>query len=230
MPEIQEITKMYPDHGYGSGRGLGEGALATATGVAGGVVGYLVGRGMNGRNGCGNGGCGGDCGDGCGGGGNGPARLAVADAIAGKDAKIAQLEAQIYSDGAARTEADRLLRNYLKPYGDAIAQMLAKSAALDEKLAGMEKVQALEKELAQKEVELARQEAKCCCDKTNMRIDCLEQKVNATTKTVIPTASVCPDPAAAAQDRRNDAFMALVVRALDKYLGGTVAATALATP
>lgn len=24
MPEIQEITKMYPDHGYSSGRGLGK--------------------------------------------------------------------------------------------------------------------------------------------------------------------------------------------------------------
>lgn len=234
MPEIQEITKMYPDRGYGHGRGLAEGGLTTAVAAAsslvGGVVGYGIGR--NNRSGChGGGGCGGgcDCGGGCGGTHAAASATTMASALntmqvlAEKDAKIGKLEAQQYSDESARTEADRLLRNYLKPYGDAIAQQLAKSAALNEKLIGMEKVQALEKQLMQKEVELARQEARCCCDKANMRIDCLKDRVDAITKTVVPTVAVCPDPAAAAQDRRTDALMMLLTRALDKYLGATAA-------
>lgn len=244
MPEIQEITKMYPDHGYGSGRGLGEGALATATGVAGGVVGYLVGRGMNVRNGCG---CNGnnDCGGGCGGCGGSRQAAAIAGGsmlatMAEKDAEIARLKAGERTDtkiadtyGQTLRDNDRLrdeMFAFIRPVSEEAAKNRERVAVLEAQVQCEKEKAALREELLRKDIELARQEARCCCDKTNMRIDCLEQKVNATTKTVIPSDSVCPDPAAAAQDRRNDAFMALVVRALDKYLGGTAAATTLATP
>lgn len=217
MPEIQEITKMYPDRGYGSGRGLGEGALATATGVAGGVVGYLVGRGMNGRNGCG---CNGnnDCGGGCGGcGGSRQAAAIVGGSMlatmAEKDAEIARLKAgertdTKIADTYAQTLRDKkALRDELYEFIRPIAQ---ESALNRERVAVLEAQQkseaekaALREELLRKDVALAEarlngkidtvaQTADCCCRQLSAAIAGLQATMGAITKTIIPNSSLCP--------------------------------------
>ena len=103
--------------------------------------------------------------------------------LAEKDATIARLMAERYSDNAAKEQADRLLVNYLKPYGDEIAAGLAREAKLQAEIDCLKQTMELK-------FQLAEQKAQCCCDKVNMRVDCLETKVNAITKTVIPSAAV----------------------------------------
>lgn len=103
--------------------------------------------------------------------------------LAEKDATIAKLLAERYSDNAAKEESNRLLQNYLKPYGDAIADGLAREAKLQAEIACL-------KETTELKFQLAEQKAQCCCDKTNMRIDCIESKVDAITATKIPADAV----------------------------------------
>lgn len=120
----------------------------------------------------GSGGLGGILGGGCGGGAN-----------AALLAENAQLKAERYSDNAAKEQADRLLTNYLKPYGDEIADARVREARLQAEFNGY-------KEVVDLRIKLAEQEAKCCCEKANARIDCLETRLNAITKTVVPAAAV----------------------------------------
>jgi hypothetical protein len=98
-------------------------------------------------------------------------------------AEIAELKAERYSDKAAKEQADRLLVNYLKPYGDEIAAGLAREAKLQAEIDCLKQTMELK-------FQLAEQKAQCCCDKVNTRVDCLETKVNAITKTVIPSTAV----------------------------------------
>lgn len=116
-------------------------------------------------------------------------------AVAGmmeKDAKIAKLEAEKYSDHAALEQSDRLLRNYLKPYGDAIAANQTALATQAAEIACLQKTQALELKLMGKEVELAKQEAKCCCEKSQIAIATMGRVLDGITKVVVPNTSVCP--------------------------------------
>jgi hypothetical protein len=147
----------------------------------------------------GSGGLGGLIGGGCRNGGGGdaaaitaalaPAMAALATTggsakeLAEKDATIARLMAERYSDNAAKEQADRLLVNYLKPYGDEIAAGLAREAKLQAEIDCL-------KQTTELKFQLAEQKAQCCCDKVNMRVDCIETKVNAITKTMIPSAAV----------------------------------------
>lgn len=226
MPDVQEI------HHYDKGRGLGEGALATATGVAGGVLGYMVGRGVNilPRS---------DAGYPVGPAGAiaGGAGLAV---LAEKDARIGSLEAELKAAESgkalyAQTLADKnALRDefyaYVRPLAQEAAQNRERVAVLEAQQRNDAEKAELRQQLTQKEIELAKQQAQCCCEKTNMRVDCLAEKVDGITKTVVPTVAVCPDPAAAAQERRTDALIALIVKAVEKYLNGTTTSTTTTTP
>ena len=98
-------------------------------------------------------------------------------------AENAQLKAERYSDNAAKEQADRLLTNYLKPYGDEIADARVREAKLQAEFNGYKEVVDLRSKLAE-------QEAKCCCEKANACIDCLETRLDAITKTVVPSTSV----------------------------------------
>ena len=98
-------------------------------------------------------------------------------------AENAQLKAERYSDNAAKEQADRLLTNYLKPYGEEIADARVREAKLQAAFDGY-------KEVVELRIKLAEKEAKCCCDKANARIDCLETRLDAITKTVVTSAAV----------------------------------------
>jgi hypothetical protein len=113
------------------------------------------------------------------GGGCGPAGGANAALLA----ENAQLKAERYSDNAAKEQAERLLVNYLKPYGDEIANARVREASLRSEFDGYKANMELR-------IQLAEQKAQCCCDKTNMRVDCIEGKVNAITATKIPKDAV----------------------------------------
>lgn len=43
-----------------------------------------------------------------------------------------------------------------------------------------------------KEVELAKQEAKCCCEKNQIAIATIGRMLDSVTKVVVPNTSVCP--------------------------------------
>lgn len=105
-------------------------------------------------------------------------------------AENAQLKAERYSDNAAKEQADRLLQNYLKPYGDRLATQMANESRMEAEIKCLNEKMALKEVIFEKELALARQEAKCCCEKANMRIDCLEAKLDGITKTVVPAAAV----------------------------------------
>lgn len=109
-----------------------------------------------------------------------------------KDAKIAKLEAEQYSDHAALEQSERLLKNYLKPYGDAIAANQTALSTQAAEIACLQKTQALELKLMGKEVELAKQEAKCCCEKNQLAIATIGKVLDGLTKVVVPNTSVCP--------------------------------------
>lgn len=116
-----------------------------------------------------------------------PALAAAGSGCGGANAALlaenAQLKAERESANAAKEQADRLLTNYLKPYGDEIADARVREARLQAEFNGY-------KENVELRIKLAEQEAKCCCEKTNMRIDCLEARLDAITKTVVPAAAV----------------------------------------
>lgn len=144
---------------------------------------------------------GGNCGNGCGNGGFDPvAMLALLNAgnncgggsVATQAvlAENGELKAERYSDNKADALKENLLRDWLKPLSDRAAEQMAKEAKMQAEIDCLKQTTDLKLQLAQKDIELARQEAKCCCDKTNMRIDCLAEKVDAITKTVIPATAV----------------------------------------
>ena len=107
-------------------------------------------------------------------------------------AKNAKLEAEKYSDNAAKEQAERLLVNYLKPYGDAIAANQVVVARQQAEIDCLKKTQELEKQILYKDIELAKQEAKCCCEKNGIAIAALTRTVEGITKVVVPNSAVCP--------------------------------------
>lgn len=123
---------------------------------------------------------------GCRGGGGGGDFVAMQAVLA----ENAQLKAERYSDNKADALKENLLRDWLKPLSDRAAEQMAKEAKMQAEIDCLKQTTELKLQLAQKDIELARQEAKCCCDKTNMRVDCLEEKVDGITKTVIPATAV----------------------------------------
>lgn len=112
----------------------------------------------------------------------------VADLLA----KTAKLEAEKYSDNAAKEEANRLLQNYLKPYGDAIAANQVEMAKQQAEIDCLKKTHTLELENMSLRIDLAKQEAKCCCEKNRDAIFSLSQAVNSITKVIVPNSAICP--------------------------------------
>lgn len=111
---------------------------------------------------------------------------------AAKDAEIAQLKAEKYSDNAAKEESNRLLQNYLKPYGDAIVSSQVKEAKMEAEIECLKKTQHLEKEILSKEIQLARQEAACCCTQNANAIAQVAATLNQIVTPVVKNKAVCP--------------------------------------
>ncbi|MGN0844981.1 MAG: hypothetical protein ACI4QT_07140 [Kiritimatiellia bacterium] len=120
--------------------------------------------------------------------------LAISQVLAQKDAEISGLKAEKYSDNAALAQSDRLLQNYLKPYGEAIAAGQAREAALRAEFDGFKTESALRLELVQKDVALAKQEAQCCCQQNANAIAQIAATLAGITKCVVPASAVCPAP------------------------------------
>jgi len=113
------------------------------------------------------------------------------DEISVLRSRIASLEAEKYSDNAAKDESNRLLVNYLKPYGDAIAANQVEVAALKAEINCGKRTSALEKENLELQINLAKQEADCCCKANAAAIDVVKTILGGITKTVIPSDAVC---------------------------------------
>lgn len=107
-------------------------------------------------------------------------------------AKIAKLEAEKYSDNAAKEESNRLLQNYLKPYGQEIAANQVVIAKLQGEIECGKKTSELEKKNLELEIKLAKQEAECCCKANATAIQTLASIVGSITKTVVPNSASCP--------------------------------------
>ena len=159
--------KEYASKGV-AGTGLGLGIAGTALGL------------LNG--GAGGNPIGGLFGGGCAGGA----------ALAAKDAEIAKLKAEKYSDNAAKVEADRLLTHYLKPYGDEIAASRVREAAMQAEIDCLKQTTELKFRLAEKDVALVRQELACCCTTNASAVAQVQAILNSLTKVVVPNSSVCP--------------------------------------
>lgn len=117
---------------------------------------------------------------------------AAATAIGDLNAKIAKLEAEKYSDAAALEQSNRLLQNYLKPYGEAISDSRAREAALRAEFEGFKRESSLQLQLVQKDMQLVKQEAQCCCTANATAIAQVQSILAGLTKVVIPNTSVCP--------------------------------------
>lgn len=127
-------------------------------------------------------------GNGC----NARAAAVQTDAVAMLMAEIAKLKAERYSDNAAKEESNRLLSNYLKPYGDAIAAAQVKEAAMAAEIECLKKTQTLERQIVEKDIQLVKQELTCCCTANATAIAQVNAILASITKTVVPNAAVCP--------------------------------------
>lgn len=170
-----------------AGSGLGLGIAGTALGLlnangnGGGLLGGLLGGG------CQN------------------AQLGQAlNALAEKDAKIAELTAMRYSDNQdaavyKQTLADnKMLRDEMYAYITPIAQ---ESAANRERVAVLEAQQKCEAEKAQLREQIITQKidrvaSDCACGLSNLsaEVGSIKARVNAITKEVVPFSAICPQP------------------------------------
>lgn len=112
--------------------------------------------------------------------------------LAAMRARISTLEAEKYSDNAAKAESDRLLVNYLKPYGQEIAANQVVIAKLQGEIECSKKTSELEKKNLELQILLAKQEADCCCKANATAIQTLASIVGNITKTVVPNSASCP--------------------------------------
>lgn len=174
-----------------AGSGLGLGIAGTALGLlnnannGNGLLGGLLGGGWN----------------------NQAAQMANAvgmNALAEKDATIARLKAEKYSDqhdvevyAQTRREnqdlQDRLLGNWIKPLADEAAANKVTIARIEERLACMSKASDLrEQNLCQKIDAVAREAAHGIAD-LGMGLAALRKTVDSITVTHIPTSAICPE-------------------------------------
>jgi hypothetical protein len=108
--------------------------------------------------------------------------------------RIATLEAEKYSDNAAKSESERLLVNYLKPYGQEIAANQVVIAKLQAEIDCGKKTSELEKKNLELQIQLAKQEAECCCKANATAIQAVATMLGSITKTVVPSTAVCTPP------------------------------------
>lgn len=107
-------------------------------------------------------------------------------------ARIAQLEAEKYSSSAATAESNRLIDAYIRPYGQEIADSRVREAKLQSEVDCLKQTQELRFQILEKDVQLAKQEAACCCAQNATAIANVASILGSVSKTVISNDNVCP--------------------------------------
>lgn len=125
-----------------------------------------------GNNGCGGGILGGLLNNGCG----------CNDAA--KDAIIAGLKSEKYTDQKSSETAERLLVNWLKPLSQEAADAKVREMGLKKDIERLEEVTDLK-------IQLAEQKAACCCEKNATAIECLKTVIGKVTEVSIPESAIC---------------------------------------
>lgn len=113
-------------------------------------------------------------------------------AVAALMAENARLKSEKYSDNAALEQSNRLLQNYLKPYGDALAAGLADRAKMKAEIDCLKNTVDLKLQLAAKDVALVKQEMTCCCTANATAIAQVQAILGNITKLVVPNGAICP--------------------------------------
>lgn len=111
----------------------------------------------------------------------GGAGLAV---LAEKDAKIARLESEKYTDGAVKDL-----------YAYTVAQnkdLLMFATNVDKRLAALETAAPLREQITEQKIANVAQQATCCCNALQQAMAGMQATLASITKTVVPNGSVCP--------------------------------------
>ena len=144
-------------------KGVGAGALTTgiigpAGAVLSGAFGNILGGGMGGGN----------------------ATLAISE----RDAKIARLESEKYSDGKTQE-----LYNYITMQNEKLSNFLC---GVDKRLYSLETAAPLREQILDGKIAQVADKVACCCSATNAALANLSAVVNNITKVVIPNSAICP--------------------------------------
>lgn len=168
-----------------AGAGLGLGIAGTALGL---LAGGLNGNGLGGILG------GSNCHP-CGG---------AMGVIAEKDAKIAQLTAEKYSDNQdavvykATREENKQLRDemfaYITPIANEVSSNRERVAVLETQVKCDNEKAMLREQLVRKDIELVAQQSACGISQLNNAVNCINQTLCKITNQVVPLSAICPAP------------------------------------
>lgn len=114
------------------------------------------------------------------GGGANAATLAISE----RDAKIAKLESEKYSDGKTQE-----LYNYITSQNEKLSNFLC---GVDKRLYSLETAAPLREQIIDGKIAQVADKAACCCSQTNAALANLSAVVNNITKVVIPNSAICP--------------------------------------
>lgn len=114
------------------------------------------------------------------GGGANAATLAISE----RDAKIAKLESEKYSDGKTQE-----LYNYTVSQNEKLSQFLC---GVDKRLTAVEVATPLREQILDGKIAQVADKAACCCSQTNAALANLSAVVNNITKIVVPNSAICP--------------------------------------
>lgn len=160
---------METSHEYASkgvaGAGLGLGIAGTALGVLNGGLGNILGGAFMG---------------GC---GNSPVNSPMA-VIAAKDAQIAKLESEKYTDAQVAALYQAKVRD------DKELAIFANN--IDKRVAALETAVPLREQILQGQIAQVAQQSTCCCNAATTAIAGLQAAMDKITKLVVPNSSVCP--------------------------------------
>lgn len=171
-----------------AGAGLGLGIAGTALGL---LAGGLNGNGLGGILG------GGNCHP-CGG------AMPAMSVIAEKDAKIAELTAEKYSDNQdavvykATREENKQLRDemfaYITPIANEAASNRERVAVLETQVKCDNEKAMLREQLVRKDIELVAQQSACGISQLNSAVNGINKTLCQITNTIVPLTKICPQP------------------------------------
>lgn len=98
-------------------------------------------------------------------------------------AENSQLKAERHADNRLDAYNANLMEKWFKPLADEVADSRVREARMEEQIKCIEKTHALE-------LALAKQEAQCCCDKVNARVDCIEKALSGIVVVKVAATSV----------------------------------------
>ena len=172
-----------------AGAGLGLGIAGTALGL---LAGGLNGNGLGGILGGWNNNC-----HPCG-------AVPVMGVISEKDAKIAELTAEKYSDNQdavvykATREENKQLRDemfaYITPIANEVASNRERVAVLETQVKCDNEKAILREQLVRKDIELVAQQSACGISQLNNAVNCINQTLCKITNQVVPLSAICPAP------------------------------------